>query len=351
MTANWDNLACPSGSAIDQGKITLAHGEGGRLTRQLIARHIVPVFHNSALSSLGDAAVLPQLNGPLAFTTDSFVVSPLFFPGGDIGKLAVFGTVNDLVVSGARPRWLSLSLIIEEGLLITTLDRIIQSIAESARTAEVEVVTGDTKVVPRGAADQIFINSSGVGELIAPIPPGPSTLQPGDEIVVTGPIGRHGAAILASRENFGIDPLPCSDCAPLSGLVDVLRKGGCPIRAMRDATRGGVAAVLHEWAEQSRLTMSITEGAIPITDDVRGVCELLGLDPLHIANEGTMVVAVPAGWGERTVSLLRTEETGTCAAVIGTVMPQRLAPVIIRRLLGTDQPLDDPPGSPLPRIC
>lgn len=351
MTANWESLSCPSETTVNQGQITLAHGEGGRLTRQLIAQHIIPAFQNSALSSLSDAALLPALDGPVAFTTDSFVVSPLFFPGGDIGKLAVFGTVNDLVVSGARPRWLSLSLIIEEGLPVATLDRIIQSIAEAARTADVEIVTGDTKVVPRGAADQIFINTAGVGVLIAPVPPGASALQPGDELVVTGPIGRHGVAILASRENYGIDPVPRSDCASLKGLVDVLRDGGCPIRAMRDATRGGVAAVLHEWAEQSRLTMSITEATIPVTDEVRGVCELLGLDPLHIANEGTMVVAVPAGWGVRTVSLLRTEETGDHAAVIGSVVSQRIAPVIVRRLLGTDQPLDDPSGSPLPRIC
>ncbi len=321
------------------------------MTRQLIAQHIVPAFQNSAVSSLGDAALLPLLNGPVAFTTDSFVVSPLFFPGGDIGKLAVFGTVNDLVVSGARPRWLSLSLIIEEGFPIATLTRIIQSIAEAAKTADVEIVTGDTKVVPRGAADQIFINTAGVGELIAPVPPGPSALQSSDEIVVTGPIGRHGVAILASRENFGIDPVPRSDCAPLRGLVDVLRQGGCPIRAMRDATRGGVAAVLHEWAEQSRLTMSITEATIPVTDEVRGVCELLGLDPLHIANEGTMVVVVPAGWGASAVSLLRTLEAGVRAAVIGSVVPQRTASVIVHRVLGTDQPLDDPAGSPLPRIC
>ena len=351
MTANWDNFACPSGPAADHGQITLAHGEGGRLTRQLIAQHIVPALQNSVLSALGDAAVLPALHGPLAFATDSYVVSPLFFPGGDIGKLAVFGTVNDLVVSGARPRWLSLSLIIEEGLAVSTLDRIIRSIAEAARTVDVEIVTGDTKVVPCGAADQIFINTAGVGELLAPIPPGPAALQSGDELVVTGPVGRHGVAILASRENFGIDPVPCSDCAPLTTLVDALRNGECPLTAMRDATRGGVAAVLHEWAEQSRLTMSITDAAIPVTDEVRGVCELLGLDPLHMANEGTMVVAVPAGWGARTVSLLRTEDAGMHAAVIGTVVPQRIAPVIVRRLLGTDQPLDDPPGSPLPRIC
>lgn len=348
---NWDNLNCPAGIADDFGNITLAHGEGGRLTRKLIAEHIASAFPNPAIAALGDAALLPTLKGPVAFTTDSFVVSPLFFPGGDIGKLAVFGTVNDLVVSGARPRWMSLSLIIEEGLPISALDRIIHSIAEAARTAEVEIVTGDTKVVPRGAADQIFINTAAVGELVTPVPPGPTALQAGDELLVSGPIGRHGVAILASRENFGLDPIPLSDCASLQDLADLLRKGGCPIKAMRDATRGGVAAVLHEWAEQCQLTMSITEAAIPVTDGVRGVCELLGLDPLHIANEGTMVVAVPAGWGGRAVSLLQTSSAGSRAAVIGSVVPQRIAAVVVRRLLGTDQPVDDPPGSPLPRIC
>lgn len=351
MSAAWDQFACPTGVPISDEQITLAHGEGGRLTRRLIEEHLLPALGNTVLASLGDAAALPAVAGPLAFTTDSFVVSPLFFPGGDIGSLAVYGTVNDLVVSGARPRWLSLSLIIEEGLPFSILTQVIQSIADAVKVAGVQVVTGDTKVVPRGAADKLFINTSGIGEFILPIPVGPSALQPGDDLIVTGPIGRHGIAILASRENLGFEPPPRSDCAPLTAVVELLRENQCPVRAMRDATRGGVAAVLHEWAAQARLTMSVDEHAIPVSDDVRGACELLGLDPLHVPNEGTMVLAVPDGWGSRTVEVLRTLAPASEASVIGKVVAQRIAPVIVRRILGTEQPLDEPLGSPLPRIC
>ncbi len=351
MNPAWDQVTCPIDAHTLGEQITLAHGEGGRLTRRLIEEHLLPVLGNTILSSLGDAASLPQITGPLAFTADSFVVSPLFFPGGDIGTLAVYGTVNDLVVSGARPRWLSLSLIIEEGLPFSTLDRIIQSIAAAARIAAVEIVTGDTKVVPRGAVDQLFINTSGIGELMLPIPPGPTALQPGDELIVTGPLGRHGIAILASRENLGFEPPPRSDCAPLTPISVLLRECQCPVRAMRDATRGGVAAVLHEWASQAGVTLSIDESQVPVSEEVRGACELLGLDPLHVPNEGTMVLAVPAGWGIRALAILRTLVIASGSSVIGRVVSQRIAPVIIRRALGNDQPLDEPLGSPLPRIC
>lgn len=350
MTDARNQYSCPIPEAAGE-RVTLAHGEGGRLTRKLIAEHLLPALGNQILSSLGDAAALPNVVGPLAFTTDSFVVSPLFFPGGDIGTLAVYGTVNDLAVSGARPRWISLSLIIEEGLPFAALDRILQSIAMAAQVAQVEVVTGDTKVVPQGAVDKLFINTAGIGEIVAPAPPGPSSLEAGDELIVTGPLGRHGIAILASRENLGFEPPPHSDCAPLTPAVSILREAQYPIRAMRDATRGGVAAVLHEWAAQVPVTMQIDETLLPITAEVRGVCELLGLDPLHIANEGVMVIAVPTGWGQRAVSLLHTLEVAAQAAVIGQVIPQRIAPVVVRRALGKDQPLDEPSGSPLPRIC
>ena len=350
MTDSENRYSCPIAEPVGE-PITLAHGEGGRLTRRLIVEHLLPVLGNQILSSLGDAAALPKVDSPLAFTTDSFVVSPLFFPGGDIGTLAVYGTVNDLAVSGARPRWISLSLIIEEGLPFAVLDRILQSIAMAAKMAQVEVVTGDTKVVPTGAVDKIFINTAGIGEILAPAPSGPASLEAGDELIVTGPLGRHGIAVLVSRENMGFQPPPESDCAPLTPAVELLREGQCPIRAMRDATRGGVAAVLHEWASLAVATMQIDEALLPVTSDVRGVCELLGLDPLHIANEGVMVIAVPAGWGTRTVSLLGSLKLTSQAAVIGRVIPQKMAPVIVRRGIGMDQPLDEPLGSPLPRIC
>ena len=351
MTDTWEQFACPIDGPFGGEQITLGHGEGGRLTRRLIEEHILPVLKNTVLASLGDAARLPSVAGPLAFTTDSFVVSPLFFPGGDIGTLAVYGTVNDLVVSGARPRWISLSLIIEEGLPFSILDRVLQSVARAAKNAEVEVVTGDTKVVPRGTADKLFINTSGIGELITPIPPGASALQPGDELIVTGPIGRHGIAILACRESLGFKPALRSDCASLTAAAVVLRENHIPVRAMRDASRGGVAAVLHEWASQAGATLSVDESAIPVLEDTRGACELLGLDPLHIANEGTMVIAVPDGWGQQTIEMLRTLELTAKASLIGKVVPQRIAPVILRRVMGSDQPLDEPLGSPLPRIC
>jgi hydrogenase expression/formation protein HypE len=346
----WQGI-CPVDVSSRDEQITLAHGEGGRLMRRLIRERIVARLGGEVLAEMNDAARLPTIDGPVAFTTDSFVVSPLFFPGGDIGSLAVFGTVNDLAVSGARPRWLSLSLILEEGLPIAVLDRVLQSIAGAAERAAVQVVTGDTKVVARGAADGLFINTAGLGELIPPVPPGAAALRPADELLVSGPIGRHGIAVLACRENLGFDPPPRSDCAPLIGAVELLRQADVPVRALRDATRGGVAAVLHEWAEQSRLTLAVHEASVPVSPDVRGACELLGLDPLHVANEGTMLIAVAAGAGPRTLSALRRVPACSEAALVGQVQPRGIAPVTVRRALGIEQALDEPLGSPLPRIC
>jgi len=303
------------------------------------------------LTLLDDAARLPRLNSPIALTTDSFVVSPPFFPGGDIGSLAVFGTVNDLAVNGARPGWLTLSLILEEGLPRTVLRRVLQSVATAAGQANVQVVAGDTKVVPRGAADGIFINTAGIGELVEPIPLGPRHLQVGDELLVSGPIGRHGTAVLAAREDLAIDP-PNSDAAPLVRAAESLRHAlGGSLRAMRDATRGGVAAVFHEWAAACGHTLSIVERSLPASPEVRGACELLGLDPLHVANEGTMVVAVEGGTGQRAASALHTLSEGAQAAIIGRVVDRSVAPVIVQRALGAAQPLDDLQGAPLPRIC
>jgi hydrogenase expression/formation protein HypE len=341
---------CPVAVApVEQ--ILLAHGEGGRLSRRLVAERIAARFANPFLSPLSDAARLPPLAGRPVLTTDSFVVTPLFFPGGDIGSLAVFGTANDLAVAGARPRWLSLALILEEGLPLAVVDRVLDSVASAARCAEMQVVTGDTKVVPRGAADQLFINTTGLGELIEPAPAGPQHLAPGDELLVSGPIGRHGIAVLSARDALGFEPPPQSDCAPLFASVDVLRTSGIPVRALRDATRGGVAAVLHEWAAVSSSTLEIEEAQLPVTDDVRGACELLGIDPLFVACEGTMVVAVPPGWAAAAASALRQRPESVGAAVIGRVVPPAAAPVVVRRMFGKLQPLDEPSGAPLPRIC
>lgn len=345
-------LYCPVPLATDGDRITLAHGEGGRLMRKLIRERIIPSLGSDVLSSMDDAARLPQIAGPLALTTDSFVVSPLFFPGGDIGSLAVYGTANDLAVSGARSLYLTLSLIIEEGLPLAVLDRILHSVAEAAGKATLRIVAGDTKVVPRGAADGLFINTTGVGELIEPVPPGPSSLSEGDVLIVTGPVGRHGIAVLCAREELGLEPPPRSDSAPLWRIAQLLREsldGG--LLAMRDATRGGVAAVLHEWAEASGLTMTIRDGDVPVSPDVRGACELLGLDPLHVANEGTMVLAVRADMAQTALDALHSMRESASAAVIGEVVPKRITPVTVVRQLGREQPLDDPLGAPLPRIC
>lgn len=345
-------LHCPVPIAADTERVTLAHGEGGRLMRKLVRDRIITALGNSSLMLMDDAARLPPIDGRLAVTTDSFVVSPLFFPGGDIGSLAVYGTVNDLAVSGARPMYLTLSLILEEGLPLLILDRVLQSVAEAAGKTNVQVVAGDTKVVPHGAADGLFINTTGVGQLIEPVPPGPDALVEGDALIVTGPIGRHGIAVLCVREELALEPPPASDSAPLVAAAEILRdRLGTQLRAMRDATRGGVAAVLHEWAEASKRTLTIDEQTVRVSPDVRGACELLGLDPLHVANEGTMVVAVEPEGVETALAALRSLPESAQATRIGTVTARQVAPVTIRRTLGSEQPLDDPLGAPLPRIC
>jgi len=351
MSVHPNSLTCPVPASPRDDCVTLAHGEGGRLTHRLISERILPALANEYLADLGDAASLPRCKGPLAMSTDSFVVSPLFFPGGDIGSLAVHGTVNDLAVSGARPLWISLGMIIEEGLPITTLGKVLSSVAEAARRSGVRVVTGDTKVVPRGAADKLFINTTGIGEMISPIPPGPSALEPSDEIIVTGSIGRHGMAVMASREGLEFESLPTSDSAPLINAVEKLREDRIPVRAMRDATRGGLAAVLHEWAETSQLTLAIDEERLPVTPEVRGLSEVLGIDAIHVANEGTLVLAVPQGAkGDALRALQSVAETAN-AKHIGEVCPRSLAAVVVRRALGRQMPLDEPLGAPLPRIC
>jgi hydrogenase expression/formation protein HypE len=332
-------------------RILLAHGEGGRLMRKLIHEQIMPAVQNEFLRAAGDAAILPACRGQLAMTTDSFVVSPLFFPGGDIGSLAVYGTVNDLAVAGAYPRWISLALIIEEGLELDILRRVLTSVAAAAERVGVLVVAGDTKVVPRGAADKLFINTTGIGEMIAAPPAGPQSLEVGDELIVTGPIGRHGMAVMVARESLAFDPPPTSDSGPLVDAVAALRHAEIPLRAMRDATRGGVAAVLHEWAEASEKTLSIRERRLPVTDEVRGACELLGLDPIHVANEGTMVVAVPQSHVSRALDALHQVEQSSQAAAIGRVEARSLAAVVVERVTGRFVPLDEPIGAPLPRIC
>lgn len=349
--SNGDWISCPIPNAADGERITLAFGEGGRLSRRLIRERLLPRFENDHLRLLGDSALLAPAGGKIAFSTDAYTVTPLFFPGGDIGQLAVFGTVNDLAVSGAIPRWLSLSLIIEEGLPWSVLDRVLDSIQAAVARAQVTIVTGDTKVVPRGAADKLYITTSGVGDILATAPPGPAAIEPGDTLIVSGPIGRHGAAILCAREQFDFAPPPESDCAPLTEPLAALLAARITPRAIRDATRGGVAAVLHEWAEASNTTCIVDEASIPIAPIVRAVCELLGLDALHLANEGTFVLVTPPELAGATLDVLHRYEVSRQAAVIGHMTQRRIAPVAVIRGLGREVALDEPSGAPLPRIC
>ncbi len=342
--------SCPMPLSADAERITLAFGEGGRLSRRLVAERLLTRFGNPALAALGDAAVLPS-SGRLAFTTDSYTVTPLFFPGGDIGQLAVHGTINDLAVSGAVPRWLSLALIIEEGLPWAVLDRVLDSIQSAVHAAGVPIVTGDTKVVPHGAVDQLFITTAGIGEYLTEVPPGPSSLQVGDVIVVSGPIGLHGAAVLCARDELGFEPAPHSDCANLAPPLLALQSAGLTPRCARDATRGGVAAVLHEWSAVCGLGIDLDERHLPQNREVNAVCELLGLNPLFLACEGTFVAAWPEQRVTAALSLLSQQPLTQRAAVLGRVTAARSVPVCVLSAAGRLVPLDEPAGSPLPRIC
>lgn len=342
---------CPVPIAADGKRISLAHGEGARLSRQLIAEVVLKRL-SPAAQGFQDAARVVASDRRLAICTDSHTVSPLFFPGGDLGSLAIYGTVNDLVVAGARPRWLTLSLIIEEGLPMVVLEQLLDSAARAAVECGVQIVAGDTKVVPCGAADGIFMNTAGVGEMIDPQPPGPENIRQGDSVIISAPVGRHGIAVMCAREKFLFDPAPMSDSGSVMSAVAALRDAaGEDLRTIRDATRGGVSSVLHEWALECGHTFELTELHVPVTYDVRGACELLGLDPLYVACEGTIVAAVSECAAEKTLAALRRVEGCEQAAIIGVVRPKGICPVTIRRTLGSPQPLDEPSGAPLPRIC
>jgi hydrogenase expression/formation protein HypE len=349
--SDLSQFTCPNMNIDTEERILLAHGEGGSLMRRLLFERILPRLGWKSTDPLDDAAVLPTLHGQPVLTTDAFVVTPLFFPGGDIGSLAVYGTVNDLVVRGAEPLWLTLSMVLEEGLPLVTLERVIESIAAAARHCGVAIVAGDTKVVPRGAADGMFLSTAGLGRLIEPAPTGAATIEAGDLLIVSGPVGQHGIAILSAREQLHFEPPPTSDCGPLTELVHALRVAGVRPRALRDATRGGVTAVLHEWARDSGKTLVIDETLVPVSDEVRGVCELLGLDPLSVANEGTMVIAVPSLDAKISLQALHRFEAGKQATLVGEVRARGVIPVIVKRILGRESPLIEPTGALLPRIC
>jgi hydrogenase expression/formation protein HypE len=350
MTNDVSSMTCPAPMSTGD-RVLLAHGEGARLTRRLIRDVLLAAFDNDLLRPLADGATLPLVDGRLVMTTDSSVVSPLFFPGGDIGKLAVHSAINDLAVCGAEPLYLSLAFILEEGLPLQTLRNVVDSTAEEARRCGVKIVTGDTKVVPRGAADQLYVNTTGIGRLLSGIELGPHRIRPGDQVLVSGSISDHGLAVLATREGLDLGPELRSDTAALHELVFGLLQSGIEIHFLRDPTRGGVAGVLHEAAEAAGVSIELEESMLPLAPAVRGACEVLGLDPLHVANEGKLVLFVSASNVERALDSLRRHPLGTAAARIGQVGPASGAEVLIRGPLGAWRPLDEPSGAPLPRIC
>jgi hydrogenase expression/formation protein HypE len=335
----------------DYTHILLAHGGGGRLMHQLIEQTIVPVFRNPVLDVRHDSAVFEIGGVRLAFTTDGYVVRPLFFPGGDIGTLAVNGTVNDLAMSGARPLYLSASFVLEEGLPVEVFQRILASMRRAADAADIQIVTGDTKVVDRGKGDGIFITTAGVGRIDHTLAITPTSIRPGDAILLSGDVGRHGMAIMAVREGLAFETTIESDCAPLAGLVSGLLSAGIAVHCLRDLTRGGLASALIEIAEAAKVQIHIREVAIPVGEEVRGACEILGFDPLYVANEGRFVSFVPSDKADRALRILRSHPLGKDATIIGVVAEKPAGLVTIESRIGATRIVDMLSGEQLPRIC
>ena len=332
-------------------QILLGHGSGGKLSHDLIGQTILPYFANSELNKLDDAAVLESGTERLAFSTDSYVVDPIFFPGGDIGKIAVCGTVNDLSMLGAVPLYLSVAMIIEEGFEITRLKQILESMKAMADEAGIQIVTGDTKVVPHGAVDKIFINTSGVGRIPAHIHLGGHNARPGDVIIINGPIGDHGITIMASREGLEMDVTLKTDSAPLNHLVAGILKISPDIHVLRDPTRGGVATTLNEIAQQSGVGIKLYEKQLPVKGEVRSACEILGLDPLYMANEGKCLIVCSADAAQIVLGELRKNKYGRDATIIGEVAAEKAGRVSIETLIGGERIIDMLAGEQLPRIC
>jgi hydrogenase expression/formation protein HypE len=346
--------ACPL-PAQRYERIVLGHGSGGRLSADLLRSVFLPAFHNDVLSRLEDQATLSLGAGDgaprIAFTTDSFVVRPLFFPGGDIGRLAVHGTVNDLAVGGARPLWISAAFILEEGLAIEDLRRVVASMREACAEAGVALVTGDTKVVDKGKGDQVFITTSGLGVVPAGRALSIAGARPGDLVLVSGTIGDHGIAILSVREGLEFETVLESDTAPLHDLAAAMLEACPSIRCMRDPTRGGVSSALGELATASGVGIRISEAALPIRPEVRGACEMLGLDPLYVANEGKLIAVVPAEDADRLLNVMRGHARGRDAAIMAEVVGDHPGTVILRSTIGGERVVMLLPGEQLPRIC
>jgi hydrogenase expression/formation protein HypE len=331
-------------------RILLAHGSGGKLAHELVEKSFLQAFTNPILAKLDDSAVF-DFSGRLAFTTDSYVVSPIFFPGGDIGKLAVCGTVNDLAMSGAQPLYLSLSFIIEEGLPQSELGQIVDSIQNAAKEAGVKIATGDTKVVNRGSADKLFINTAGIGIIPQRVDISGSNATLGDRVLLSGPIGDHGIAVLSQREGLCFSTQLESDCAPLNSLVAEMLETSPNIHCLRDPTRGGLATTLNELAKQSKVSIRIEEEKIPVRKEVLAACEMLGFDPLYIANEGKLVAILSAEDADRVLKAMRENPYGKDASIIGEVRAEHPGRVVMKTCLGTSRIVDMLVGDPLPRIC
>ena len=347
---NPEDFSCPL-PIMEYETIQLAHGSGGRLSAELVSRFFLPRFGNETLNRLEDQAVVDFPQGRLALTTDSFVVDPLFFPGGDIGDLAINGTVNDVCMSGATPLYLAAAFIIEEGLPMTTLHRVLLSMEKAAKTAGVQIVTGDTKVVNRRCCDKLFITPTGVGRVPEGVNISAANLKPGDKVILSGSIADHGMAILTSREGLSFASRVQSDTAALNGLVAQMLQAFPAIHAMRDPTRGGLATTLNEFAAASGAGIMLEEAAIPVRPEVRGACEVLGIDPMYVANEGKLVAVVPAEFAATVVAAMRIHPLGREAAIIGEVVADNRGLVTMRTALGTQRIVDMPVGEQLPRIC
>jgi hydrogenase expression/formation protein HypE len=335
----------------DYREIVLAHGSGGKLSQQLIQKIVIPQFRNELLEPLHDGAIFSLNGARLAFSTDSFVVSPIFFPGGDIGKLAVHGTVNDLSMCGARPLYLSVGFILEEGTSMEDFWRVVSSMREAAAEAGVALVTGDTKVVDRGKADRIFINTSGIGLVPDGIDIAPARARVGDKVIVSGEIAVHGMAIMSVREGLEFETQIASDTAPLNRLVESILAVAPDIHVLRDPTRGGITSALSEIAQTAKVGIRLEEAQIPISEEVKGACEILGLDPLYVANEGKLLAIVPVESANAVLTAMRIHPLGSKAAVIGEVVPDHPEFVTMKTRVGGTRVVDMLSGEQLPRIC
>ena len=335
----------------DSPTIVMGHGGGGAMSAELIEHLFLPAFGDAAQAELGDSAILPIGTGRIAFSTDSFVVKPLFFPGGSIGDLAVNGTVNDLAMSGARPMFLSTAFILEEGTALADIGRVAMAMGAAASVAGVRLVTGDTKVVDAGHGDALFVNTAGVGVLDDGVDIRPARAAVGDVVIVSGPIGVHGVAVLSCREGLAFGTAVESDCAALNGLVAAMLATGADVHVLRDPTRGGVAASLNEIARAAKVGVEIVERDLPVPDGVANACSLLGLDPLYVANEGKLLAFVPAAYAEQVLAAMQAHELGKESVIIGRCVPEHPGMVVARTGLGGTRVVDLPVGEQLPRIC